>query len=161
MAALFLGRLVGAKFGWGVPDSLQPRLAALRQRPFATMLAIRLAPLPLGVKNYGLAMCDVDTMSFFFAALVVNAPFSVLWNGIGAQCTSLADALNYESSGGGAGSSINKILIAVLLLAGAGVAFKYRESIKALVQGRATSKRCAVDQSEIEHGEVFNRDKQE
>merc|ERR1712232_804702 len=53
--AFLVGRLLGQRFGYEVPGALADKLSALQDRPFMTMVGIRVAPLPLAVKNYGLA----------------------------------------------------------------------------------------------------------
>lgn len=95
--ALISARLVGQRRGWTLPDRLKPKLDMLNKQPVATMISIRLAPLPLAVKNYGLAFTDVSSPAYIFAASVVNTPFSIMWGAIGASCPSLAEALNSDS----------------------------------------------------------------
>ena len=100
--AYWVGRVIGKRTGWKVPDQLEPYLAQLRVNPTATMVVIRVAPLPLVVKNFGLALAEVPAIPYTVAALVVNGPFSVMWAMIGASCASLAEALSRakESSPG-------------------------------------------------------------
>eukprot|EP00747_Dinoflagellata_sp_TGD_P179999 gnl/TRDRNA2_/TRDRNA2_31728_c0_seq1.p1 gnl/TRDRNA2_/TRDRNA2_31728_c0~~gnl/TRDRNA2_/TRDRNA2_31728_c0_seq1.p1 ORF type:complete len:246 (+),score=35.92 gnl/TRDRNA2_/TRDRNA2_31728_c0_seq1:55-792(+) len=96
--AFLLGRALGRRYGWKVPEALDSKLGALREAPVLTMIGIRIAPLPLGVKNYGLALTDVGCLQYCIAALVVNTPFSIMWCSAGAACTSLSEAINFDSS---------------------------------------------------------------
>mmetsp|Transcript_35522 Transcript_35522/g.81353 ORF Transcript_35522/g.81353 Transcript_35522/m.81353 type:complete len:310 (-) Transcript_35522:92-1021(-) len=100
-----------------VPAVLRPRLAALQDQPCLTMIGIRLAPLPLAVKNYGLALCRVPIGPYILASLVVNTPFSVLWALTGASCHSLLDALSFRTSSkngeGGLSPYVTSLLPAV------------------------------------------------
>lgn len=72
--------------------------SALRKRPVLTMIGIRLTPVPLGVKNYGLGLSEAPFGAFLLSVLLVDAPFSVLWASTGASCHSLADALSLDES---------------------------------------------------------------
>lgn len=94
--AFLLVRALKDSRGWDVPDALASQLEPLRAAPTLTMIGIRIAPLPLGVKNYGLALCDVPLVPYIVAALLVNAPFSFLWATAGSSATSLKDALNLD-----------------------------------------------------------------
>lgn len=96
--AYMIARVLGNKRGWKVPAALEPRLSALKSQPLLTMVGIRVAPLPLGLKNYGLAMCKVPAVEYVLASLIVNIPFSCLWGSLGASCKSLKDALNFDTS---------------------------------------------------------------
>jgi uncharacterized membrane protein YdjX (TVP38/TMEM64 family) len=96
--AYWVGRIVGKRMGWKVPPQLEPYLGQLRVHPTVTMIMIRVAPLPLVVKNLGLAIAEVPAMPYFVAALAVNAPFSVMWAMIGASCKSLKEALSGDKA---------------------------------------------------------------
>lgn len=96
--AYMIARTVGEKRGWKVPEKIESYMSALREKPIITMVGIRVAPLPLGLKNYGLALCKVDAFSYIVASLIVNTPFSVMWGSLGASCASLGDALNFDTS---------------------------------------------------------------
>ena len=57
------------------------------------MVIIRATPLPLGVKNYGMALVDsVKLRHFTTASLLVNVPFSIMWAFIGSQASELSEA---------------------------------------------------------------------
>lgn len=87
-------RALGTRFGWTLPESLNGKLSSIRRRPLLAMISIRfLFPAPLGLKNYGLAMCNVGLVPYTLAGVVSNLPFSVLWASTGASCCSLAEAL--------------------------------------------------------------------
>eukprot|EP00415_Alexandrium_ostenfeldii_P004431 UN4431 len=84
------------------------------------MVSVRLAPLPLGVKNYGLALCEVDAAPYMLAGLLVNAPFSVLWALTGSSCHSIGEALELARGGGYCRLSLlakAAVIFAVLALA--------------------------------------------
>lgn len=100
MVCFLVVLLLRRRRGWQVPDALRPRLSALRNKPLMTMVGVRLAPLPLGMKNYGLALCDVPFVPYMIASLLVNAPFSASWAIAGASCSSLTEALSYDSARG-------------------------------------------------------------
>eukprot|EP00931_Biecheleriopsis_adriatica_P087836 TRINITY_DN62250_c0_g1_i1.p1 TRINITY_DN62250_c0_g1~~TRINITY_DN62250_c0_g1_i1.p1 ORF type:complete len:343 (-),score=48.99 TRINITY_DN62250_c0_g1_i1:41-1036(-) len=87
--------------GWKIPDALRPRLESIRRKPLLTMISVRLTPLPLGLKNYGLAICDVPFVLYMLAGIAVNAPFSVLWALTGSSCKSLSDAIHFKGDAGG------------------------------------------------------------
>jgi len=123
LIAFYIGQFLGKKMGWKVPEALQSRMPALKSQPLVTMIGIRVAPLPLGVKNYGLALCEVPVSSYVSASLIVNIPFSCLWGSLGASCASLGDALNFDTSKVsflGAVPSWAKALIATAVLLGVG-----------------------------------------
>jgi len=96
--AFLLGRALGRRYGYTVPEALKPKLAALQSAPCLTMVGIRLAPLPLAVKNYGLSLCEVPLLEYVVASLIVNVPFSVMWSSTGASCHSLSEALSYSNN---------------------------------------------------------------
>eukprot|EP00931_Biecheleriopsis_adriatica_P108771 TRINITY_DN83066_c0_g1_i1.p1 TRINITY_DN83066_c0_g1~~TRINITY_DN83066_c0_g1_i1.p1 ORF type:complete len:385 (-),score=56.76 TRINITY_DN83066_c0_g1_i1:345-1457(-) len=98
--ALSIARLFGRRLGWEIPRSLRAKLDMLQTRPILTMISVRLAPLPLAVKNYGLAFTDVHSIDYIVASALVNGPFSIAWGMIGASCQSLADATNWTNSSG-------------------------------------------------------------
>mmetsp|Transcript_45693 Transcript_45693/g.146662 ORF Transcript_45693/g.146662 Transcript_45693/m.146662 type:complete len:329 (-) Transcript_45693:50-1036(-) len=114
LIAFLAVRSLRQHFGWKMPSSLLPKLEALRSRPLLTMVGVRFAPLPLGVKNYGLALCEVDFKAYMVASIMVNVPFSVLWATAGGSCHSIAEAL------AGPSSSFRKQPLLLLLL-GAGL----------------------------------------
>mmetsp|Transcript_31999 Transcript_31999/g.73046 ORF Transcript_31999/g.73046 Transcript_31999/m.73046 type:complete len:308 (+) Transcript_31999:95-1018(+) len=83
---------------WSIPERLKPKLAALKSKPVVSMVSFRLAPVPCGIKNYGLALCDVSFIPYMLAAWIVNVPFSVLWAITGSSCYSLQEAMSMGSS---------------------------------------------------------------
>lgn len=100
-AAFAVVRLFRRRMGWQVPDTLKPKLQALHDAPLVTMVGVRLAPLPLGVKNYGLALVPgIDIARYALAASAVNAPFSLLWASAGVSCRSLEEALTLDATTG-------------------------------------------------------------
>merc|ERR1712216_377429 len=100
MMAVVIGRLFGKK--WTMPELLEPYLEQIRKRPFWVMSAIRIAPIPLGVKNYGMSLVKFPKdkfpyMCYFLSTVAIGAPFSVMWGNIGAGFKSVAEALSHES----------------------------------------------------------------
>ena len=64
------------------------------------LLLIRVAPLPLGVKNYGLALTPCPLGLFFLATGIVNVPFAMLWCSFGTMGGGLIDALDAAEKSG-------------------------------------------------------------
>jgi len=100
--AYLIAKFLGKRMGWTVTgfcgDKLDKYMGPLKTDPFKTMTGIRIAPLPLGLKNYGLALCEVPAIPYVLASIVVNVPFSMMWATLGASCTSLQDALDFDTS---------------------------------------------------------------
>lgn len=139
-AAFALVRALGRRRGWKVPEALRPRLVALRTHPLMSMVAIRLAPLPLGVKNYGLALCEVQALPFALASFVVNLPFSMMWAATGASCQTLSEALAFGSPAAAPSSTATlrfallrgAPLVAVAVLVGRAAWYHCRRPLTAL-----------------------------
>mmetsp|Transcript_67900 Transcript_67900/g.110127 ORF Transcript_67900/g.110127 Transcript_67900/m.110127 type:complete len:203 (-) Transcript_67900:492-1100(-) len=94
--ALVLGRLFGRN--WTMPAAIEPYLEQIRKRPFMVMSAIRLAPIPLGVKNYGLSLVrfpkdEYPYHIYALSCLAIGAPFSIMWGNVGGGFKSVAEAL--------------------------------------------------------------------
>ena len=71
-----------------------------------SLILIRIAPLPLGLKNYGLALVPkTDFHLFTLASAIVNIPFSVMWCLLGSQAKNLGDALGVAKKAGGKASA--------------------------------------------------------
>lgn len=96
--AFLVARQLGRRCGCQMPTALTTQLLMLHTRPVLTMVGIRLTPLPLGVKNYGLGLSQVPLLPYLIAALAVDTPFSMLWASTGASCHSLADALSLHDT---------------------------------------------------------------
>ena len=75
-ALAFLGcKAVGKRRGWRVPARLTQQLSKLDEggHPLMSLILIRLAPIPLGMKNYGLALVPSCGFGYFtLASLIVN-----------------------------------------------------------------------------------------
>jgi uncharacterized membrane protein YdjX (TVP38/TMEM64 family) len=97
----FIGRYLMLEQVTGWIEAMKPTNAVLRTlddsltgNPLIAALTFRLAPVPLAVKNYGLAPFPQCTpMIFFLAALLVNIPFTIMWCVAGASSGSLMEAL--------------------------------------------------------------------
>lgn len=98
-------RKLGRCFDLQIPEVLSLKLVSLQRRPVLTMMGIRLAPLPLGLKNYGLGLSEVPFGSYLLATVIVDIPFSALWGLTGAHCHSLAEALSMDGLTGGRGQN--------------------------------------------------------
>merc|ERR1712232_607387 len=76
-------------------------------------------PIPLGVKNYGLGLCEVRLLHFLMATVMVDIPFSALWSSVGSSCRSLSEALNFQSGSGPAVAArviLGRVLPSLLIL---------------------------------------------
>eukprot|EP00927_Polykrikos_kofoidii_P056995 TRINITY_DN51096_c0_g1_i1.p1 TRINITY_DN51096_c0_g1~~TRINITY_DN51096_c0_g1_i1.p1 ORF type:complete len:507 (-),score=64.28 TRINITY_DN51096_c0_g1_i1:469-1788(-) len=119
--AFVLGRRLGRRCGLKMPEVLNSRLALIRSRPVLAVIGVRLMPVPLVVKNYGLGLCDLTFFNFCLGAFAVDLPFSIIWASTGNSCRSLSEALNF-SSGDSSEDSVGWVLlhrvlpIALLLL---------------------------------------------
>jgi len=106
--------------------TLQKLDVQLTNNPFMAALMFRLGPVPLAVKNYGLAAFPQVTPFIFTAAtFVVNVPFTMMWCVAGGSATSLVDAIAAAEGGGGesgdAASSGNFKFIVMAVVAGVAV----------------------------------------
>lgn len=71
-----------------------------------SLILLRIAPLPLGLKNYGLALVpSIDFRLFTLASAIVNIPFSIMWCFLGSQAKNLGDALLVAKRAGGKASA--------------------------------------------------------
>eukprot|EP00960_Hanusia_phi_P071750 767620-Hanusia_phi.AAC.6 len=115
ICALSIGRIFGKN--WSMPSVLEQYLGVLKKKPFQvlasclhaivvsdmshleqTMCAIRVAPIPLGVKNYGLSLVrfpgdKYPFAAYFWSCFLVGLPFSIVWGTTGAGFSSVVDAL--------------------------------------------------------------------
>ncbi|EKX52447.1 hypothetical protein GUITHDRAFT_150556 [Guillardia theta CCMP2712] len=96
ICALSIGRIFGKN--WSMPSVLEQYLGVLKKKPFQTMCAIRVAPIPLGVKNYGLSLVrfpgdKYPVGAYFWSCFLVGLPFSIVWGTTGAGFSSVVDAL--------------------------------------------------------------------
>mmetsp|Transcript_49452 Transcript_49452/g.130690 ORF Transcript_49452/g.130690 Transcript_49452/m.130690 type:complete len:261 (+) Transcript_49452:77-859(+) len=142
-AAFMIARLLGQRWKWKVPDAISSKLTLLKSRPLLTMVGIRLAPLPLGLKNYGLALSEVGLANFMLASIIVNSPFALLWGYVGASCQTLAEAIHFNSSQAsdklGALSLVLRpevLGVATLVLAGAAASLRLRRSAPREEEGK-------------------------
>eukprot|EP01052_Picozoa_sp_SAG31_P004547 SAG31_NODE_189_length_20842_cov_12.518151_15_plen_258_part_00 len=112
-AGFLLGRVAGQRLGWEMPSALKEYWKTFDKAPLTCLLAIRAAPLPLGMKNYGLSITPCPLWLFFVATGMVNIPFSIMWAATGSQAGNIVDALD---SAGKGGISFHQIVIGVVLL---------------------------------------------
>mmetsp|Transcript_24350 Transcript_24350/g.58001 ORF Transcript_24350/g.58001 Transcript_24350/m.58001 type:complete len:203 (+) Transcript_24350:79-687(+) len=97
--ALFVGRYMGESQGWKMPQAMEQYLGLLKTRPFQAMCAVRVAPIPQGVKNYGLSLVrfpngKYPVKEYIWACFIVGAPYSVMWGLTGHGASSLVDVVS-------------------------------------------------------------------
>mmetsp|Transcript_32645 Transcript_32645/g.76896 ORF Transcript_32645/g.76896 Transcript_32645/m.76896 type:complete len:221 (-) Transcript_32645:127-789(-) len=95
---LCIGRYFKTVRGWKMPEWLDKYLLPLKTRPFETMCLIRLSPLPLGVKNYGLSLVHFPddhfpVVAYTCAAFLSSLPHSIICGIAGRGASSLADVV--------------------------------------------------------------------
>jgi len=78
------------------------------------MVGVRLMPLPLAVKNYGLGVCEVRLIHFVISNIMADAPFCAVWASAGASCRSLSDALSFRGDFGRAPAAVQAIVSRLL-----------------------------------------------
>ncbi|KAG8468319.1 hypothetical protein KFE25_013402 [Diacronema lutheri] len=77
---------------------------ALVSHPVQTIGMIRASPMPIALKNYGLAALPehvVPSRTFCLVTVVVNVPYSVAWSLAGSSASSLQDAISGKARSGG------------------------------------------------------------
>lgn len=85
------------------------------RRQLAAIITVRLAPIPLGVKNYGLGLTPgISSFNFSLGALAVNLPFSIMWAGLGSKATNLLEALDNVPEMGPAAKIGGALLMAAI-----------------------------------------------
>jgi len=52
---------------------------AIEQNPTKMAFLVRAAYVPIGVKNYGVALCTIPFITFAMSALIVGMPYTILW----------------------------------------------------------------------------------
>lgn len=125
-------RTVGKSAGWRVPARLTDQMSKMDQHahPLMSLVMIRMAPIPLGLKNYGLALIpSTDFGLFTLASLIVNVPFSIMWCLLGSQAKNLPEALAAAKRIGGKAS-------AAIIGAGAGACLLVWLANRAMKQRR-------------------------
>lgn len=96
-AAFLVSQRIGQRYGWKVPEVVQSKLAMLQSQPMLTIFGLRLMPLPMAIKNYGLGLCEVRLLHFAVPTFLVDIPSAALWAVTGASCKSLSEAINFQS----------------------------------------------------------------
>lgn len=96
--AFLTAQQLGRRRGWKMPGIVRSRLPLLRTKPVLTMIGLRLLPVPLVVKNYGLGLCEVRLSHFLVATIAVDIPPSAIWATVGGSSASLSDALTAHHS---------------------------------------------------------------
>uniref|UniRef100_A0A6U4KZU7 VTT domain-containing protein n=1 Tax=Hemiselmis andersenii TaxID=464988 RepID=A0A6U4KZU7_HEMAN len=96
MMAMVIGRSVGRAQGWKMPEQLEKYMSFLLRNPLQAMCVIRVAPIPQGIKNYGLSLVPFPggkypVKEYFWACVLVGAPFSIAWCLTGAGASSLLE----------------------------------------------------------------------
>lgn len=94
--------------------------SAVIARPVQTLAMVRASPMPIALKNYGLALLPahvVQLHTFALITLVVNVPYSIAWSLTGSSASSLQEALNGQPSNG-PGMLVPKVGLLLALFAG-------------------------------------------
>jgi len=94
--------------------------AAVIARPVQTLAMVRASPMPIALKNYGLALLParvVQLPTFALITLVVNVPYSIAWSLTGSSASSLQEALNGKP-GNARGALVPKVALLLALFAG-------------------------------------------
>lgn len=71
--------------------------AEMIARPVQTLAMVRASPMPIALKNYGLALLParvVQLRTFVLMTFLVNVPYSIAWSLTGSSASSLHEALN-------------------------------------------------------------------
>ncbi len=66
---------------------------------YQAMCVIRVAPIPLGVKNYGLSLVSFPNdkypfVKYFWSCFLVGLPFSIMWGMTGHGASSLVEIVS-------------------------------------------------------------------
>ncbi|KAJ1618459.1 hypothetical protein T492DRAFT_1092304 [Pavlovales sp. CCMP2436] len=110
-AARVLARPAGAADDGGVTLAGRARALSLQlqsavtARPVQTITMVRASPMPIAIKNYGLALLPAHVLPgrlFAVITLVVNMPYSIAWSLTGSSASSLQEALSGDARTGGA-----------------------------------------------------------
>ncbi|TFJ85388.1 hypothetical protein NSK_003347 [Nannochloropsis salina CCMP1776] len=88
-------------------------LWAVKKHPWQICFLLRLLPVPIGAKNYGMACLPFPVLIYSLCVLVAEMPFTILWIHIGRSCRSLLEAMNGHG-GGKRRSYWHEILLLVL-----------------------------------------------
>lgn len=94
--------------------------SAVVARPVQTLTMVRASPMPIALKNYGLALLPahvVQLPTFALITLVVNVPYSIAWSLTGSSASSLQEALNGKP-GNDRGLLASKVGMLVALFTG-------------------------------------------
>jgi uncharacterized membrane protein YdjX (TVP38/TMEM64 family) len=62
---------------------------ALDQRPYSTLLLIRVAVVPIAIKNYGLSILPVQIHHYLICSLIGGIPFTLAWSYFGSASMDL------------------------------------------------------------------------
>ena len=95
---------------------------------FKVVLMVRLAYLPMPLKNYGLSVLDVSFIHYAAAALLTGLPFAVMWVTIGTKIANVQDLFSGKvqiselmaemtGSTGGPWGALAKGLLAIVMVA--------------------------------------------
>lgn len=95
--------------------------SAVIARPIQTLAMVRASPMPIALKNYGLALLPahvVHAQTFALITLVVNVPYSIAWSLTGSSASSLQEALNGKPGNNARGTLAPKVGLLLALFAG-------------------------------------------
>lgn len=72
---------------------------AMKKSPFRILLLIRLAAMPIAVKNYGTSILDVSKRLFLVCTFLGGIPFTLAWSYFGAASSDLIRLFGGDSDG--------------------------------------------------------------
>uniref|UniRef100_A0A7S3V1S7 VTT domain-containing protein n=2 Tax=Aplanochytrium stocchinoi TaxID=215587 RepID=A0A7S3V1S7_9STRA len=124
LISLFLGRYFLASRIRGYVLEKYPSLKAFDKavelEGFKVILMIRVAYLPMLIKNYGLSILDIPIAKIVIASFMAGIPFSAAWAGIGASSKNLAEIMEGKANLSDALPEENRELLAILAVVGLG-----------------------------------------
>lgn len=78
--------------------TIRAMFIAMECHPWKITFLLRFLPIPISIKNYGMAFLPCPTHVFFLCTFVASIPFTLIWVNLGESTKNLLEALN----GGGA-----------------------------------------------------------
>jgi len=72
---------------------------AVKMHPWQICFLLRLLPVPIAVKNYGMSCLPFPVLIYTLCCFVAELPFTILWVHIGQSCRSLLEAMEGHQKG--------------------------------------------------------------
>ena len=79
--------------------TIQAMFFAMEQHPWKITLLLRFLPVPISVKNYGMACLPCPTHVFTVCTFMAGIPFTLIWVHLGESTKSLLEALSGRGAG--------------------------------------------------------------